>query len=176
MLKLLDIVNYKIDNRIYQLTNICEAYVLKRLNIDKTYLYKDYFVQADSTPESISNEVYKTVKYWWVIMIVNNMVNPFYDLPMSHDILVEYCKVRYGSPDVIHHFYDETINRYCDDVDTERYLKMHEANQGLPVYIRPVTVLENEIELNNKRARIKIVNPQFVSVFEEIFTELTDEN
>ena len=176
MLNLLDKTAYRIDEKVYQLTNICESYALKRLNIDKTYLYQDYFVQADSTPESISNDIYKTVKYWWVIMIVNNIVNPFYDLPLSHDLIVGYCTDRYGSPDAIHHFYDETIKRYCDDVDSEKYAIMQANNQGLPVYIRPVTVLEHEIELNNDRARIKVVNPQFISIFEEVFTELLNEN
>ena len=172
MLTLLDSVDYKIDDKVYQLSNICESCVLKRLNIDKTYLYQDYYVQADSSPESISHDVYGTTKFWWVILVVNNIVNPFYGLPISHDLIVAYTTDKYGSPDKIHHFYDDTISRYCDDVDSLRYQELHDANKGLPVYIRPVTVLEYETEMNAKRSRIKVVNPSFVSVFAEVFEEL----
>lgn len=160
---------YKLDGRVYELTNICAAHLFKRFNIDKTYLFQDYYVQADMTPEAISHEVYDTTQYWWVIMVCNNLINPYHALPVSHDLLVEYCKAKYGTSDRTHHFYDTQIKRYCDDVDSDKYQAMLDRNEDLPVYIMPVSVLDYEVEQNSLKHKIKIVNPKFVAAFEEEF-------
>lgn len=172
MLEYLNKIDYKIDGEIYKLTNICESYLLKRLNIDKTFLYKDVIISMYETPESISKMYYGDVKYWWVVMVANKMVNPFTDIPMNNDVLVQYTTGKYGNANAIHHFLDTTINRYCDDVDSKVYQGLIDTNESLPHYIIPVTNLEYESAINQERTRIKIVNPLFITTFEDTFKGL----
>ena len=39
-------------------------------------------------PDLISFELYRTVKYWWIICLVNNIVNPFTDIVVGSILLI----------------------------------------------------------------------------------------
>lgn len=172
MLDMLNHISYKLEsNGTHDMTNIITAVILKRMNIDKTFLYKDFRVTNDSTLESISNEIYGSTKYWWVIMIVNNIIDPYNGLPMNNDLLVEFTRRKYGNENEIHWFIDSRSKRIEDDLSTIKWNQMYKAN-NLPEYILPVSHLDFEQEENQKKAIIKIVNPDYISVFEEIFKEM----
>ena len=64
-------VDYKINGEVQTMTDITISVVLKRMNIDRTFLLQDITINESDSLESISNEYYGTPKFWWVIMIVN---------------------------------------------------------------------------------------------------------
>lgn len=39
-------------------------------------------------PDLISYKVYGTVNYWWVILVINNIQNPFLDLSVGQMLLI----------------------------------------------------------------------------------------
>lgn len=170
MLDLLDTIDYRIGQETFGLTNIVTSVILKRLNVDKTFLYQDVLVPFDTTLEQLSNDFYNDSKYWWVIMIVNNIVDPFNGLPMSTDLLVAHTRGKYGDEYGLHWFKDSRTNRICDDLSTKKW-KEEYANNNLPEYIIPVSHLDYEQEVNQNKTKMKIVNPTYISVFVEVFKE-----
>lgn len=54
--------------------------------------YIDYIVQDGETPESVSYSFYRTTDWWWVICILNDVYNPFYDWPLSQMEMESYAK------------------------------------------------------------------------------------
>lgn len=176
MYHLIEPLNYKIGDSTYEMSNLVASIVLKRLNIDRTFLFKEVIIQPDSTPEQISFDQYGTTQYWWVIVLVNHIVDPWSDLPMNNDLLVNYTKAKYGNPDDLHWFIDIRTNTVCDDRSSEEKWMQQWQNQTLPEYIVPVSHLEYEADLNIKRTRIQVVNPDYISTFEEVFKETVNED
>ena len=176
MYHLIEPLNYKIGDSTYEMSNIVAAIVLKRLNIDRTFLFKEVIIQPDATPEQISFDQYGTTQYWWVIVLVNHIVDPWSDLPMNNDLLVNYTKAKYGNPDDLHWFIDIRTNTVCDDRSTEEKWMPQWHDQTLPEYIVPVSHLEYEADLNINRTRIQVVNPDYISTFEEVFKETVNED
>lgn len=176
MLEFLPKTSYKIDDKVYSLTNICISILLKRVNIDKTYLYQDVLIQVNDTPESISDRIYKTPKYWWVVLVVNSIVDPFYGMALESDIIVKVARKKYGDENKIHHFKNILEDRICDDLSSRKYQKDYDDGVKLPHYIIPVSNLDYEQEKNIGRMKIKAINPKFVSSFEEIFKGLLKQN
>ena len=168
MYHLIEPLNYKIGDSTYEMSNLVAAIVLKRLNINR--------IQPDATPEQISFDQYGTTQYWWVIVLVNHIVDPWTDLPMNNDLLVNYTKAKYGNPDDLHWFVDIRTNTVCDDRSTEEKWMQQWQSQTLPEYIVPVSHLEYEADLNIKRTRIQVVNPDYISTFEEAFKETINED
>lgn len=172
MFHLIKPISYKFES-IQQVSNIVSAVVLKRLNIDKTFLYKDVIIREDSTLESMSYHFYGDTRFWWVIQLVNNIIDPYTHLPMNNDILGKYTRKKYGDENGLHWFVDNRSGVICDDRSSIGWKRAWQ-DDTLPEYIIPVSHLDYETEQNNKRTRMKIVNPSFIHVFEEVFRETVD--
>lgn len=172
MLDFIPKTDYVIDKKTYNLTNICISVLLKRLNIDKTYLYQDVLIEVNDTPETISERIYKTPKYWWVILVVNSIVDPYAGLVLDSDVLVKFARKKYGNENKIHHFFNSETNKICDDLFSLKLQQDYDNGIDLPSYIMPISNLIFEQEHNLEKMKIKAINPQFVASFEEIFKGL----
>lgn len=60
-------------------------------------LFHTYQVMEGDTPEMIADKYYGSVKYHWVISLLNNIVDPILDWPKNYANLVTYIVDKYGS-------------------------------------------------------------------------------
>tara|TARA_Y100000996_G_scaffold414525_1_gene405677 strand:- start:39869 stop:40759 length:891 start_codon:yes stop_codon:yes gene_type:complete len=60
-------------------------------------LYEEYDVADGDTPEIIAYNVYGSSKYHWVIMMLNKINDPFFELPLSYRDFQEFIIKKYGS-------------------------------------------------------------------------------
>lgn len=72
--------------------------------ISQAALYYDYNLQEGDTPEIIAEKYYGDPELHWVIMIVNNIVDNTFDLPLSYENFILYLDNKYKSQ-------GESINR-----------------------------------------------------------------
>lgn len=56
-----------------------------------------YTIKTGETPTSLAYDYYGSIEYVWLIFLVNDMVDPYYDWPMEEDIFNEYIANKYGS-------------------------------------------------------------------------------
>jgi hypothetical protein len=54
-------------------------------------IYQKYMIQDGQTPEDISFETYQDTKFWFLILMLNNSKDPFFDWPVSNDDLLNYA-------------------------------------------------------------------------------------
>jgi len=59
----------------------------KNLQYFTRYTIKDF-----DTPEDISSRYYQDQKYWFLILIINKRIDPFFDWILSNDELLEYAQ------------------------------------------------------------------------------------
>lgn len=161
-------IEYKLDGYSKEAMNIITAAVLKRLNVDKTYVYQKYVVPAGASPESLANDLYRDSSKYWVILLVNSIVNPFLDWPMSADVLEEIVEAKYGSVNKILYFNNLETGFQLDDVEDAEMRVFIETNP-IPVHIHPVTAMEHESTLNIQRGEIIVVAPRYINNFVDAF-------
>lgn len=148
--------------------NILTAVLPSRFNVDRSYVYQNYRVADGETPESIAEKFYKDSELYWVLLVINAIVNPFLDWPMDSKQLEEFVLLKYDQQvNGIHHYFDNRIGRISDDVDSAAWAAMPPAD--LPYYIIPKTNLSWERELNDIRREIVVVNPRYVQQFVEVY-------
>jgi hypothetical protein len=126
------------------------AKIAERLKQTQVVLY-DYIVGDEQRPDTISQSLYKTPNYTWVILLVNNIFN-LYDWPLSNDEMTDYLMSKYGSLDAA-----RTGTRYYyttagDRVDATTYAALPVAQRGTVL-----TPYEYEIQENDRKRRIKVV-------------------
>lgn len=77
-LKMFNILDDVLNNTYY--LNIFRSYILSTSQLNNSSFYDLYEVDNSEWLDSISFKVYGTPNLWWVIAIVNNVVNPFEDV------------------------------------------------------------------------------------------------
>lgn len=72
---------------------------------NNTYLI-DYKIKDYDTPENICYRLYNDSSLSWVILYLNNIIDPFYDWPMNPNELRKYMLNKYGEEHLndVHHY------------------------------------------------------------------------
>lgn len=79
------------------LKNITVRVIRKISPSDDKSLYYKYTIKEGDTIESISNTVYDSSIYYWVLMLINERYDRFYDFPLNTEEFQKYIVDKYGS-------------------------------------------------------------------------------
>lgn len=160
-------IPYALDGYNKDVTNILMAVLPRRLNVDETYVFQRHQVASGARPESIAYELYQQAQYHWTILVINDMVNPYLDWPMSDEEVELYTRKKYNN-DVygLHHFYWLHNGKWLDEVDEAHYRALY---PDLPEDVIPVTNLQYETDTNLEKRQILVINPRYINQFIESF-------
>jgi hypothetical protein len=167
-------IDYSLDGQNSRVVNISTAFMLKRTKIDDSFVFQKYTVQDGELPESVSENIYKTPKYYWTILLVNNIVDPMTEWLMDSTTLENFVEAKYADGLTgIHHFYDTANNRICDDVD-DKNLRLLVGTSSFPSEIMPVTNYQYEIDMNEQRRQITVITPKAISRFADDYQRMLE--
>lgn len=87
-------------------TDILQRVSLRNEIVNLTTIYDDYFINAGESPDIVAYKLYGRPEYHWIIMLTNNIVDPFGEWPMSQLALSKHVIKKYGvgNEDDIHHW------------------------------------------------------------------------
>jgi len=84
--------------------------------------YYEYLIKEKDTPENLAHKYYGDSEHHWIILYMNDMINPQFDWPMKTDAFSKYISKKYGSienaANQVHH-YTQRIKR--TDMNTNVY-------------------------------------------------------
>jgi len=134
--------------------------ILRRITItdevkNNTSIFDQYDIKEGETPERLADKFYGDSNYHWVILHLNEIVDPRFDWPLSTYQLEQYVGSKYGIANVqaTHHWEDGNGNW---------------VNNTYP----SATAISNftyEDKLNEDKRRIKILKPRFLASVETEF-------
>jgi len=170
----------KKNGKTITLTDITLRYRLKRLLQEKGVIFYDYEVKDSDRPDIVAQKFYGDGSLDWIIFIANDIVDPFYDWPMTDRNFNNFIKSKYGSlsaaQGTVHHYEqilrtgsihtDGTIiNEKVVEVDETTYSSLPAASR------RIVYQYEYEEKLNNDKRSIKLLDARYV---QDIVTEASN--
>jgi hypothetical protein len=162
--------------------------------------FYSYDVQDGDTPEIVAHKYYNDVSRFWIVLYCNEMMDPQWDWPLSYAQFNNYVEEKYGNNlNGVHH-YEKVITKTSRQsendqtvvekhvISTEEFLSLLYGNPygigplktfQLPtgfvdVSIQPasITNYEYELELNENKRTIKLLNKLYADQLESEFTEL----
>ena len=170
----------KIEDRII-VKNIFKRSKL-RTDIDQAITaFNYYYVEQGMRPDMVAKDLYDDPELDWVILTTNNIINVRDQWPLEHNDLYSYMLEKYGSDAKIAEaeIYEtrEILDEYNRvvmpaglQVDKEfsfQYLNF--SGQIIKVLssqvVAPVTNYQLEVRLNDEKRKIRVLKPQFVSLF-----------
>jgi hypothetical protein len=159
--------NYIIDG-----ASIETADIFRRVHpiskfVDSTLL-EFYELKDGERPEHVSFELYQNVEFYWTILLINDVIDPYHDWLMSAEDLRNFVIQKYGSQsrlnDPHHYVYADTSIRV--DYDHTR------VTGG---QIVPITNYDHEIAENEKKRNIYVLSQNHVDEFAAQFRTLIRE-
>ena len=101
------LVNYNlsgVNGNTIQVTDIFRRVKARSKIADNVTLFDKYDVAEGEKPEDVAYKMYGEADYFWVVTLVNNIVNRYYDWPLDQFSFQQYIKDKYPNPDAIHHY------------------------------------------------------------------------
>jgi hypothetical protein len=120
-------------------TNILARSAFLREIANNTSIAYEYSVKDSDTPEILAHKIYGDPYRNWIILLINNIINPFYDWPLKNDALDNYIFKKYGqniddARSTIHHYEKETTKKsvynglLIDEEVTTQEISTYELN------------------------------------------------
>lgn len=138
------------------LTNLSKKILLGKNLSEQAVIYYTYYIKDGERLDVLSKRLYGNEEYHWIIMLINNMMDPRQDLPLTNREFEQYLSYLYGSVETalttVHHLEDEN----GEIVDAQH-----------PFSKREVSVYEFEERKNEEKRLIKLVRPEYISAFVE---------
>ena len=139
--------------------------------VNNVSAFDKYDVQEGEKPEDVAYKMYGDSDYFWVITLVNNIVNRYYDWPLDQFSFQQYIKDKYSNPDAIHHYeVTQSSGKQSGEgpADYSHKLEVNSTHPGA----QSVSNRQYEEREQDKKRQIRVLSPQYLGAFEEEFTQL----
>ena len=169
-------VDYDINgtepNQFRSVTNIMQRIRFKPSVLENITDYYPYYVREGERPDIVSFNTYGTVAYSYLILLINNIVDPLFDWPLPSRQFENYIIEQYGSVSAA-----QSTNKYYYQVVRAEVAKTG-ISERVPEYKIIVdqttynaldssvrssqNVYDYEVEQNDNKREIKLINPDFI--------------
>ena len=153
--------------------NILSRAKFKNIVGDSIVAYLPYSIPEGERPDITAHKTYGDVKYTWLIFLINDIHDPIYEWPLGSRDFTNYIRNKYGSinacKDKVHH-YEQVVRPRVEArgtteplaknniiVDLTTYNNLDDNERGI------VYCFEYEVDLNESKRDIKLVDPRFAA-------------
>ena len=138
---------------------------------DNYALLDKYDVENGESPETVAYKVYGSTDYWYVVCLMNNVVNRQHDWPLSYQAFEQYVNDKYDNPGAVHHYEKLQSSGHTVSEGPADYDHYVEVNADDPDG-QSVSNYEYEQRLQDQKRQIQILNPSYLPSFLEEFRKL----
>jgi hypothetical protein len=160
--------------------------------LNNPLVYYSYDIQEGDTPEIIAYKYYGDSYRYWIVLYVNQILDPQWQWPMQSSVLESYItdKYNFNAKATIHHYEKvitkfnsrtstTTIDNYIIDQQSYNTLQtgVFERNMATGPFTittsrKTVSYYEYETDLNESYRNIKLLNSIYVGELEKQFKKL----
>ena len=165
-------INGTEPNQFRAVTNIMSRVRFKPSVIENITDYYPYKVLEGERPDIVSYKKYGTVAYSYLILLINDIVDPLFDWPLPTRQFENYIIEQYGGiataqvtnkyyyqiirPEVAKTGISERVPEYKIIVDQTTYNSLDQSVRSSQ------SVYDWEVEQNDNKREIKLINPDFI--------------
>ena len=147
--------------------------ILRRVKVrnqirDNVSFFDKYNVQDGETPEDIAYKLYGDSELHWVILMVNDVKDRFFDWPLSQIQFQNYLQSKYSDPDGVHHYEITQSSGPTTSIDNSHIIEVNSSEVGATA----VTNREYEDRLQDEKRQIRLIDRSYLRLFVEEFKKV----
>ena len=152
--------------------------ILKRVKLRQgirtgSFLFDNYDVIDGERPEDVAFKLYGDPELHWIVLMVNDITDRYYQWPLTQPQFQEHLEDKYGAgnEDSVHHYENTQASGRTTSNGANDFSHKVEVNSddGDPDII---TNRQYEQRLQDQYRQIRLLNPQFLDTFVEEFDNL----
>ena len=151
-------------------TNLLRRVAIRSKVRTNTMLFDTYDVKEGETPEMLADKLYGSSEYHWIILYCNNVTDRYHQWPKNQNQFLAYINDKYSDVDATHHY---EISQTSGDTTIK--INIGSDNTDYPT-ASIVTNYEYEEDLQNKKRKIRLIDPTYVEDFVAEFKKLMGES
>ena len=133
-------------------------------------MFEPYDVKEGETPEMIADKLYGDSTLHWVVLMVNNIVDRYHEWPMAGNQFLDYVNEKYSNPSATHHYeIAQSSGKTTVKID------IGTDNTDYPT-ATIITNYEYEEKEQDRRRKIRLLEPSFIDDFVAEFKDLINES
>jgi len=174
-------IQYQIPNtkKSIPVTDITRRFSVANFLKNSNASFDEYFVQDGERPDTVAYDYYGDVSMDWLILLCNEIVDPYFQWPLSYEELNAYLKDKYGSVEYtmrkIHHYEKIIQQGYIqNDAGTQRIVPEKTLVIDETTYLtlsdferKTKTIFEYETDLNEERRKIFLLDTNYYLMIKE---------
>ena len=154
-----------------EVTDIWRRVKVRSKIANNVALFDKFDVPEGDSPETVAYKVYGSADYFWVVCLLNNVVNRYYDWPLDEYNFQQYVADKYSNPAGVHHYeVTQSSGKQTGDgpSDYSHKLEVNSDTSGA----QSVSNIEYERREQDKKRQIKLLQPNYLNNFIDEFRRL----
>ena len=153
--------------------------ILRRVKVrsglaSSRFVFDKYNVKEGEKPEDVAFKYYGDAQYHWVIMMINNITDRYYEWPMRQADFADFLTDKYGagSEDSVHHYELAQTSGATSSSDNSHMLEVNSDTDGATA----ITNREYEERQQENFRQIRLLDQKYLDSFTEEFFTLIKKN
>ena len=151
-------------------TNLLKRVAVRSKVKINTAFFDTYDVKDGETPEMIADKLYDDSELHWIILLLNDITDRYHQWPKNYNQFLAYINDKYSNVDATHHY---EISQVSGDTTIKIDIGTDNTEHS---DASVVTNYEYEEDLENKKRKIRLINPRYVEDFVTEFEKLMGES
>lgn len=161
--------------------NIIMRAAFIRQVMNQHLVFYPHVILEGQTPEMIAHDYYGSCDYDFIVWMSNDIIDPYYEWPLTTDQFDSYIKKKYGNFEtavetIRHYVYKDTVDEGLDpnqhytpdyQMTPETYSFMTTIEKS---YWKPVNAFDYEFDLNESKRTIQLLDNSLV---DQVLMELS---
>ena len=151
-------------------TNLLKRVAVRSKVKTNVAFFDTYDVKEGETPEIIADKLYDDPELHWVILLLNDITDRYHQWPKNTNQFLAYVNDKYSNVDATHHYEISQVSG-----DTTIKIDIGTDNTDYPT-ASIVTNYEYEEDLQDKKRKVRLLDPEYVEDFVAEFEKLMGES
>ena len=149
--------------------------LLKRVGVrakvkTNVLVFDTYDVKEGETPEMIADKLYDNSELHWVVLLMNDITDRYHQWPLNHNQFLAHINDKYSNVDATHHYeIEQTSGDTTIKIDIGTDNTEHSGATA-------VTNYEYEVSQEDKKRKIRLLDPTYIGVFIAEYQKLMGES
>ena len=158
------------DGNFKVVTNLLKRVAVRSKVKINTALFDTYDVKDGETPEMIADMLYDDSELHWIILLLNDITDRYHQWPKNTNQFLAYVNDKYSNIDATHHY---EISQVSGDTTIKIDIGTDNTEHSSASV---VTNYEYEENLQDKKRKIRLLDPRYVEDFVAEFKKLMKES
>jgi hypothetical protein len=148
--------------------------------VNKADAFYPYIIKDYERPDTIAYEQYDDSTLDWVVYFSNNIVDPYYQWPLTYEQFKPYLEKKYNKTiyelqsEIDHYKYTGLTNETSEDISRKSWIMSPTTYNYIddPSGWTSVSVYDNENNLNEEKRSIRLLNQIYITQLQKEITTI----